>query len=374
MSDPQQNPLDVLHQKIRDLNAVPGEGGTRIDAPERQAQVDDVTSDVVEMMSNELRQRMIEIQSEFNSLVDDSDVLKRLYTRVGLNDALCLALQTRDQEASMEIIEHPLFQLDPNRSIDEQNILAFAMRHDKDAFFHLLKTQPAHSLKSLIEDTSIVKYCVLNKKQHWVKEIISLSKEKQAYILNDLENWINLVDLRQPPYNQFMNVATKNNVKIHMSGGRLHTLINENQSEHAETFDFYIRLYKNINDAMNIDHAPGAFHVKLQNIKFRDKNTVKFPPLVSCVLYGKWEYASKILDRDDLDLERANARPKGMDRDISISELMQLIVKKNKLPQEAHDFIQKLEEKIGRSGWISPDNKTRRTKKPQQSWLGTNTP
>lgn len=336
---------------------------------DRKERIDRITQDFVMAMTAELRGRMVDMQSEFNTIVGDSEGIKRMYTRIGLNDALCLALKVQDREAALEIINHPAFQLDRYRVIKDRNILDYAMRHDEEVFFRLLG-QPYNDVSLLLMMTPIIKYCVEKDKASWVEPLLCLSKEKRDTLLGNIVIYSEHVNLSQAPYNKFISTILMDNIHVVVSYQCIADLIKNSSTAIDALTSYAISQLPDISAPMGVDFAGASVRIELQKINYRDSQTKEFTPLMAAILYKRWNLASLLLENDNLDFIRCTSRPENSKDDLTLIETLQQIAHKNTLSPDAHAFIDKLEEKMGCPGSIL----SKRRSNPTRGWLRTRRP
>lgn len=272
-------------------------------------------------------------------LVVNTAATQLFVRRRQMNDLLCEVMSAHDDQAALDIMNDPEFRLDPSRRIGHKSFLKQALVFsNQDVIMAILSQQPS-VLKKLLADLPIIQIIIEERRKSLIDKILTLPDENCDLILSKLDGYHKSVFLEAEPYRKLLDRAIERNIESKISADDIIQLTT-GISNHR--FAFFTHNNHNINDRTKTDIAN---HRDLLKEDRKEWNVLTPTPLFHCIFMGKWTHASRLLDAQNIALDKSHQY--NTDKSLSIPTLLHKLAKRHKLPIEAYNFIAAYEVKSG---------------------------
>lgn len=289
------------------------------------------------------------------------------YEQIILEQIFIDMVSKKDEDTILRFLEDGHIALDMNLKIDYTYIINHVFDNDfsSDFLMNILNYIPDDK-KVALRAMRILSPILENKRVDLIEHIIDLPDDLCRPILQQLSQNLTQSCLEEEPYSRLLDRASSLNITCQTDTETLLVILNDKQTD--KRFDYFSKHSERIN-------YPIFPYSDCKPILKPLSDARKMPLITYLALSGNWDYAREILENTSFDRKQLSNKnikthkfnPLTSDRIcINFSSAIKRIAKHNRLPDEAYDFIDAVERKLGLNKTIIP----RKAKRVSANYAG----
>ncbi len=340
-----------IRQRLRDIRAQMNAENSSLFTPFIEDEMLDTESEDVESVSTPPKPRRLSITFlEGSKGAQNFDAYKEQfhadYEEMVLSKMFKDMIAAKDEESILSFIDNGYVDLTNNPTLDHKYLInvCFGPNFSDDFLIKILSYVPDDKKEDLI-NTRIIRSILENKRTTLVERIIALPEDLRRPILGQINDNMYNKRLEEAPYSDLLDCASSFNIECTTDTESLLNILRDDKTD--KRFDYFCNHSHRVNNQVRLWSN--------QSLDFKPLEKSKHMPLIAYLAFSnQWEYASKTLEGTHFDASKIlridSTKINPLNNSIiwiSFPTALKRVAKHNTLPDEAYDFIDAVERKLG---------------------------